>query len=226
MKFSESTVNVLKAFSIINKSIELRPGQTISTVSPQKSIMAKAEIDDTIQSAGCFYDLNRFLSVLTLFEEPTFTFQEKYVNIRDKKNSVNYTFSDPSQIITPPEKEIQLPSVDVTCNVKWEDINNAMKAAIVLGLPEIAFKSDGATIELAAIDTKNPTADVFDVRVGSNDSAKVFKAIFKIETLKLMNRDYKVEISSKGIAKFTSTNEHGPKLTYWVAMEEKSSFDN
>lgn len=225
MKFSESTVNVLKAFSLINKSIQLKSGQVISTVSPQKSIMAKADIDEQLAD-GCFYDLNRFLSVLTLFEEPTFTFQEKFVNIRDKKNSVNYTFSDPSQIITPPQKEIQLPSVDVTCDVKWDDINNALKAAIVLGLPEIAFKSsDGSAIELAAIDTRNPTADQFEIQVGSNDSRKVFKAIFKIETLKLMNRDYKVEISSKGIAKFTSLNDHGPKLTYWVAMEEKSSFE-
>lgn len=225
MKFSESTVNVLKSFSTINKSIQLKPGQVISTVSPQKSIMAKAEIDDTILADGCFYDLNRFLSVVTLFEEPIFTFQEKFLNIRDRKNSVNYTFSDPSQIITPPQKEIELPSIDVSCEVKWEDISNALKAAMVLGLPEIAFKSEGQSIELCAIDTKNPTADEFNVDIGPNNNANVFKAIFKIETLKLMNRDYKVELSSKGIAKLTSTNEHGPKLTYWIAMEDKSNFE-
>ena len=46
--------------------------------------------------------------------------------------------------------------------------------------------------------------------------------------------DYDVELSSKGIAKFTSVNnktwkddkqqiQGGPKLTYWIATEQHSS---
>ena len=67
MKLSESTINVLKSFSVINTGIELQPGNVLKTISPQKSIMAKAELPDTIPTGGCFYELNRFLGVLTLF---------------------------------------------------------------------------------------------------------------------------------------------------------------
>jgi hypothetical protein len=40
-----------------------------------------------------------------------------------------------------------------------------------------------------------------------------------------MNFDYEVEISSKGIAKFVSANDSGPKLTYWIATEGHSTFE-
>jgi|TARA_R110000868_G_scaffold9000_10_gene45661 hypothetical protein len=224
MKLSESTINVLKSFSLVNKSIAFKPGTTLSTISPQKSIMAKAEIEDMFPSEGCFYDLVRFISVLSLFDRPELTFHQKYVTVSDSKSSVNYTFSDPSQIITPPEKELTLPSEDVKVTIKSSDLINTIKAASVLGLPELAIASDGNTISLEAMDSKNPTADRYNVVLDSNPDNTVFKAMFKIETLRMMSYDYDVTISSKGIAKFESTTNE-PKVTYWLAMEEKSTFE-
>jgi hypothetical protein len=61
--------------------------------------------------------------------------------------------------------------------------------------------------------------------IDSNNSGKVFRAIFKIENMKVMNFDYNVELSSKGIAKFVSNNATGPKLTYWIATEGHSTFE-
>ena len=52
-----------------------------------------------------------------------------------------------------------------------------------------------------------------------------FQFIFKVENLKLMNFNYLVEISDKGIAKFTSVNTYGPKLEYWIATEATSTFE-
>lgn len=225
MKLSENTINVLKSFSIINQGISFNEGSTLQTISPQKSIMAKAEIDDVIPASGCFYELNRFLGVLTLFEDPSLNFNEKFVTVRDTKRSVNYTFADPQMIVTPPSKEIQLPEIDVAVTLKWEDLSNTMKAASVMGLPEIAISSDGSVINLEAISSKNPTADKYSNVIDNNSSGKVFSAIFKIENIKVMNFDYDVELSSKGIAKFKSANEHGPKLTYWIATEGHSQFD-
>ena len=225
MKLSENTISVLKSFSIINQGIEFKPGSTIQTISPQKSIMAKAEIDDELPSNGCFYELNRFLGVLTLFDDPALNFNEKFVTVRDAKRSVNYTFADPQMIVTPPEKEIQLPAIDVAVSIKWEDLSNTMKAASVMGLPEIASSSDGSVINLEAISSKNPTADNYSNVIDNNASGNVFSAIFKIENMKVMNFDYDVELSSKGIAKFKSANDSGPKLTYWIATEGHSTFD-
>ena len=234
MKLSESTINVLKSFSVINTGIELQPGNVLKTISPQKSIMAKAELPDTIPTAGCFYELNRFLGVLTLFDQPVLDFNEKFVTVRDAKRSVNYTYADPQMIVTPPSKEVQLPNVDVEVDLKWADISNTLRAASVMSLPEIAITSEGSTINLEANNSKNPTADKYTTVVDNNSSGKIFKAVFKLENIKIMNYDYKVELSSKGIAKFQSLNnktwkdekvefKDGPILTYWIATEQGSS---
>lgn len=234
MKLSENTINVLKSFSVINTGIELQPGNVLKTISPQKSIMARAELPDTIPAAGCFYELPRFLGALTLFDQPQLDFTEKYVTIRDAKRTLNYTFADPQMIVTPPAREVELPSVDVEVDLTWTDINNTMRAASVMSLPEIAISSDGSTINIEAISSKNPTADKYATVVDSNASGKVFKAVFKLENLKLMNMDYNVQLSSKGIAKFTSLNnktwkdekveiQSVPQLTYWIATEQHSS---
>jgi hypothetical protein len=225
MKLSENTVSVLKSFAVINQGIEFNAGGTLQTISPQKSIMAKAEIDDTFPAQGCFYELNRFLGVLTLFDDPQLQFNEKFVTVHDTKRSVNYTYADPQMIVTPPSKEIQLPAIDIAVTIKWEDLSNTLKAASVMGLPEIAISSDGSVINLEAISSKNPTADKYSNVIDNNSNGKVFSAIFKIENIKVMNFDYDVELSSKGIAKFKSANDHGPKLTYWIATEGHSQFE-
>jgi hypothetical protein len=225
MKLSENTVSVLKSFAVINQGIEFKEGGVLQTISPQKSIMAKAEIEDVLPAQGCFYELNRFLGVLTLFDDAQLQFNEKFVTVHDSKRSVNYTYADPQMIVTPPAKEIQLPAIDVAVPVKWEDLSNTLKAASVMGLPEIAISSDGSVINLEAISSKNPTADKYSNVIDSNSSGKVFNAVFKIENIKVMNFDYDVELSSKGIAKFKSANDEGPKLTYWIATEGHSTFE-
>ena len=194
MKLSESTINILKSFAVINTGIEFKLGNILQTISPQKSIMAKAEIEDTLPAHGCFYELNRFLGVLSLFDQPQLDFNEKYVTIRDAKRSVNYTFADPQMIVTPPAKEIQIPNFDVEVDIKWADISNALRAANVMSLPEIAISSEGSTINLEAISSKNPTADKYTTTIDNNSSGKVFRAVFKLENMKMMNFDYKVEL--------------------------------
>jgi|TARA_R110000796_G_scaffold3035_5_gene11562 hypothetical protein len=225
MKLSENTVSVLKSFAVINQGIEFKEGGVLQTISPQKSIMAKAEIEDVLPAQGCFYELNRFLGVLTLFDDAQLQFNEKFVTVHDSKRSVNYTYADPQMIVTPPAKEIQLPAIDVAVSIKWEDLSNTLKAASVMGLPEIAISSDGSVINLEAISSKNPTADKYSNVIDSNNAGKVFSAIFKIENIKVMNFDYDVELSAKGIAKFKSANDEGPKLTYWIATEGHSTFE-
>ncbi len=67
MYFSNDTVNVLKNFSQINPSIAFKPGNKLSTMSPQKSIMAIAEVQDVFSSSGAIYDLGRFFGVVSLY---------------------------------------------------------------------------------------------------------------------------------------------------------------
>ena len=217
MKFSENTLSVLKNFSGINPSVIFKPGNTIRTISPQKTVMAAAIIDETVGSNAAVYDLSRFLATLSLFDSPEVEFNTNKFAISSDRTRVNYTYAAESMIISPPDKDIPVPNPEVEVKVNWDDIQKVIRAASVLQLSEIAFRGDGQSVSLAEIDSKNPTADAFDVVVGESQSH--FEMVIKVENLKLMPKNYDVSLSSKGMAHFKSD-----KIQYWIAIEKNSKF--
>lgn len=217
MKFSENTLSVLKNFSTINPSVMLKKGNTIRTISPQKTVMATATIGETFCTNAGVYDLSRFLATLSLLDDPEIEFLDTMFSIKSGKDSVNYTYAAESMIVTPPDNDIQVPNPEVKVSVSWEHIQKVIRAAGVLQLGEIAFKGDGENVRLAAIDSKNPTADGFNVVLSSTD--KNFEMIIKVENLKLMPADYDVSLSSKGLAHFKTD-----KVQYFIAIEKHSKF--
>lgn len=214
MNFSDDTLNILKNFSGINPSIMFRPGNTLRTISPQKTVMAAATISENIESNAAVYDLSRFLSTVSLFDKPDVDFGQDKFTIKNGRSRVSYTYASESMIVTPPEKDIQVPDPEATFNVEWNDIQNVIRAAGVLQLGEIAFKSDGTNVTLCAVDTKNPTADNYSVDVATSD--KTFNMVIKVENLKLLPADYEVALSSKGMAHFKSDS-----VQYWIALESQ-----
>lgn len=222
MKISEAASSVLRNFSQINPSILLKPGNSISTISPQKTVIGTATIEESFPVQGAIYDLNRFLGVLSLFEEPELIFSEQRVTVSEGQKAISYTFAEPSMVIAPPEKKIDFPEPEVSVEVLWAEMQSVLRAASVMSLPEIAFEGRDGKVLLSAIDSKNPTADNYSSEVGETTSK--FKFVFKVENLKLLNLNYKVEISKRGIAKFTSTNTYGAKLEYFIATEANSNY--
>lgn len=217
MQFSEKTLTILKNFSTINQSIVLNSGSELKTISPQKTVMAMATIEDVIPSQAVIYDLSRFLSVHSLYEKPEIEFGEKNFTISDGRRKTKYVYADISMVISPPEKEITIPSADVEVTVEWKDLQSVLKASGVLQLPEIAFVGRDGKCHLSAIDSANPTADTFGVELG--DTNDDFSLIIKTENIKLMPNDYKVSLSSKGISKFETENTR-----YFIAVDSKSTY--
>lgn len=222
MKISESASSVLRNFSQINPSILIKPGNSISTISPQKTVIGTATIEESFPVQGAIYDLNRFLGVLSLFEEPELAFTEQRVTVSEGQKAISYTFAEPSMVIAPPEKKIDFPAPEVSVEVAWSEMQSVLRAASVMSLPEIAFEGREGKVYLSAMDSKNPTADNYSSEVGKTDNK--FKFVFKVENLKLLNLNYLVEISRRGIAKFTSTNSYGAKLEYFIATEANSNY--
>lgn len=219
MNLDPRTLQILKSFANINPSIHFKDGKTLKTISPTKTVMAKATLDDGFEQPFAIYDLSRFLGVLSLFESPDLTITDKHVEIRGKNgDSIDYVIADPSNIVTPPEKKIELPSVDATFALKQDDFARVIKALSVLGLPEIAVVGDGEKVFLQAADSKNPTGDVYRTPVGETN--KTFRAIFKSENLKILPGDYEVSISKAGLSHFA-----GAGIEYWIACEGTSKFD-
>jgi hypothetical protein len=217
MKIDTDTVNVLKNFSKINPSIVVQEGNTLKTISPTKTIMAKAKVKTDFGQRFAIYNLDRFISIVSTFTDPDFKFGDKSVNIYDRNKKINYTYADESTVLKAPEKDINLPSVDVVFTLTNENLRDVEKAAGILGLPEIAVVGDGENLMLQATDSKNPSGDVFSITVGETD--KVFRAIFKTENIKIIPGSYEVSISSKGISHFS-----GDDVEYYIAVESSSTF--
>jgi hypothetical protein len=122
-------------------------------------------------------------------------------------------------IVTPPEKEITLPSVDVSFTLSEEDYNNIMKVASVLSSPHIAVESDGDAVQLVAFDAQDNSAHTNSIQVGEGDGKK-YKIVFKTENIKMIPGSYAVEISFKGIGHFKNTKDD---IQYWIAFEAKET---
>jgi hypothetical protein len=217
MKLSNDTKEVLKNFSTINQNLLVKNGNVIGTMSAMKNIVSKATVGDTFNNEFAIYDLNEFLSALSLFKDPTLDFNDKSVKIREEGggSSVNYFFSDPS-VVTAPKTEITMPSVDVEFTFTQETFNAIQKASAVLGVPDVVLTGTaGGDINLTVTDRKNDTSNDFAVKVGEN-AATDFTYFFKVENLKLLAGNYKVEVSSKGISHFVNTNK---QIEYYIALE-------
>ena len=220
MKLSKHTLNMLKNFSDINMSIEIKKGNILRTVSVQKNILAQAELEEEFPQDFAIYELNRFLGAVSLFDDPEFTFNGKSTNIGTTRHSVDYVYCDPSMIVTPPENNITFPDPEVKFTLTQDALSQVLKASNVLGTPEISVESDSGNINIKALDVNNDSTDTFTVALDEKSDSK-FRFVFKTENMKMLPGNYDVEISSKGISHYTM---QGLKLEYWIATEASSTF--
>jgi len=220
MKLSDSTLTVLKNFAGINNSILVKQGSKLRTISVAKNILAEADISEDFPKDVAIYDLNQFLNGLSLHQDPNLDFtEESYLTIREGKRRVKYFYADPQVIISPPEKEISLPTEDVCFQLESVTLEKLLKAAAVYQLPDLAAVGEAGVVKLVVRDKKNDTSNEFAVVVGETD--KEFSFNFKVENIKIIPGAYDVVISSKLLAKFTNSSYN---LIYYIALEPDSTF--
>ena len=83
MELKESTLQVLKNFSTINLNLIVEPGNVVKTITEAKNVLAEATLEESFPVGFGIYDLNEFLSVVSLVDNPTLKFDENYVIISD-----------------------------------------------------------------------------------------------------------------------------------------------
>ena len=222
MKLSEKTLNILKNFSSINQSILVKQGNKLRTISVAKNILAEAEIKEEFPRDFAIYDLNQFLNGLSLHQDPEMDFSpDSYLSIREGKRRVKYFYADPNVIISPPEKEIQLPSQDVCFQLDSVTLEKLLKAAAVYQLPDLCAVGEGGVVKLVVRDKKTDTSNEFAIVVGETD--KEFAFNFKVENIKIIPGAYDVIVSSKLLSQFTNSNHD---LKYYIALEPDSVYEN
>lgn len=217
MNISKETTEILKNFATVNPSIAFKAGNKIRTVSEQKNILAEATVAEDFPKDFAIYELNQFLGLASLFENGEFDFGDKSVTLSEGKTKSRYTYTDSSMVTTPPEKNIELPTTEVSFKMTSDMFARVLNAANQLQLPEVVVRGDGNVVKLVATDTKNPTSNEFAVDVAENGAT--FDFVFKTENLKMIAGDYDVDISAKGISHFK-----GQVAQYWIATEAGSKY--
>ena len=220
MKLSDNTLTILKNFAGINNSILVKQGTKLRTISVAKNILAEADIKEDFPRDFAVYDLNQFLNGLSLHQDPDLDFTEtSYLSIREGKRRVKYFYADPNVIISPPEKEITLPSEDVTFQLDTTSLEKLLKAAAVYQLPDFSAIGEAGVIKLVVRDKKNDTSNEYAIVVGETDKEFIFN--FKVENIKIIPGAYDVVVSSKLLSQFTNTQYN---LKYYIALEPDSTF--
>ena len=222
MKLSSNTMNILKKYASINQNVVIKEGKEITTMSAMKNIVARAEVEEEFPQEVAIYDLNEFLSALSLFKSPNLEFQDTYVNITEENNpktSLKYFYSDPS-VVTTPSKMITMPSNEVTFTLESATLSNITKAAAVIGSADLVLENSNGTPSLTVKDKKNDTANSYSMGVDTKGEGK-FSFFFKLENLTLIDGKYTVEVSSKNISHMK--NESTP-IEYWIALEPESNY--
>ena len=221
MKLSNETKEVLKNFSTINQNLVIKQGSNISTMSAMKNIIANAKVTEEFPKEFAIYDLNEFLAALSLFAKPELDFKDDFVLITEegsnsKNKALKYWYSDPS-VVTTPQKEITMPSVEISYKLSSSTLSEVQRAAAVIGAPDMLLENG----KLKVTDKKNSTANDYEtpLDVGENDAK--YKFWFKVENLKIIPGTYDVEMSSKKISRFKNTSVD---VEYFIALEPESSY--
>ena len=220
MNLSDKTLTILKNFAGVNNSILVKKGNQLRTISVAKNILAEAEIEEDFPRQFGIYDLNQFLNGLSLHQDPDLDFEnDSYLNIREGKRRAKYFFADPQVIISPPEKEITLPSEDVHFQLESTALDKLLKAAGVYQLPDFSVIGEAGVVKLVVRDKKNDTSNSYSVVVGETD--KEFTFNFKVENIKIIPGSYDVVVSSKLLSQFSNSQYN---LKYFIALEPDSTF--
>lgn len=147
MKISQETISILKNFSTINKNIAIYAGEnTIQTISDSESEFAIAKIKEGFPVDIALNDLGEFLNVTNLFNDPEYILTDNSVTIREdgaKRGGVCLKFAAMHHLtIVEKGKKWNAPDESLKIDVTWEKLNQIIKTASILGLPNIQINAD------------------------------------------------------------------------------------
>jgi hypothetical protein len=229
MKLSQSTLTILKNFATINSNFVVTEGSVIRTISEAKNILAQATIPEAFTQNFGIYDLNEFLSVFSLIEDPDLVFTPDSVLIKDAQTkgsdttTIKYRFANSDILTYPKSKSITMPNPDLELELSADTLNKLRKAAAVLGHQTLLIQGDKGKITLSICDSKDPSANIYSIALDKVSACQnTFAFQFLISNLKLISGDYQVKLSSKLISEWKLKSS---ELIYWLALEKSSTFD-
>jgi hypothetical protein len=221
MKLSQETLEVLKNFSSINQSLLIKSGNTLSTISNLRTILSIANVQETFPTTFAIYDLNKFLAKHSLYKDCDLEFEDDRVIFQssNKRRHDYIKYCSPKVIVSPPDKKLSVDDPDFSFELTHEDLEWQRRSAGISGSPNFVFRANGEDIKLVSTDIKDDSSDISETVI-SNVQGVNFNVVMKAEYFKILDGDYLVDISRRGLAKFTNLNR---KIEYFIAIESAQS---
>jgi hypothetical protein len=186
-----------------------------------KTVLAEATLPDTFPVDFAIYDLRQMLNfVSTLFDKPTMEFTGVSVEITNDNDKTKIFYCNPD-LISSPSKRITMPSEDITLQMSEETLKKITKSASILGVDDLKISSVDDMIELEVLDKTNSSTNTWSTKTSGINNSE-FTVYLKISNLKLLEGDYQITISNKGITRFKHMNND---VRYYIAAEADSKFN-
>jgi gp45 sliding clamp, C terminal len=216
------TLKVLTNFATINNGLVVKSGNEIRTMTEGKTVLAEATLPDTFPVDFAIYDLRQMLNFIsTLFDNPTMEFSSSSVEISNDNDVTKIFYCNPD-LISSPSKRITMPSEDITLQISEETLKKITKSGSILGVDDLKISSvDDDMISIEVLDKTNSSTNTWSTKTSGTCNSE-FAVYLKISNLKLLEGDYQITISNKGITCFKHMNND---VRYYIAVEADSKFN-
>lgn len=238
MKITNEVVAILKNFATINPSIYITKGNSLSTISDiANNIRARAEIEESFTHDFGIYDLSRFLNVMSLYDEPTITCHESYLDIggSDKNKTTTYFYANKEYIKKYEGKVKKLPDPIASINITKDVLQEIQKSSNILQVPDLVIKSDGEKVLVKIFNKDVETSNVHMIDMDIDPKGVKYNFFIKIDLIeKMIPIDYQMDIIGERddsgsmimMGCFKNSNQDTFKnLEYLVAVEFDSTFE-
>lgn len=221
---SKESIETLESLYTINQSLRIVANKNeLKTINQQKTTVAYTSIDEVFDRDLNIYDLREFITVLNIIKDPVLDVSdEKFIIIKSATGSqkLRYADAEPSLIQSYIEKDVKLPSSDITVEIPADTLKSVQKAAHVLNLPFIGFVVEDGIIYFKAFAKNNGDENEtngYSEKVGETEEE--FEAFYQAKALDILSGDCVFTLSKRKISQV----ETG-KTKFFISMDPKSEF--
>jgi len=202
-KLSKRTLDLFKNFSAINANLYIEPGDRIYTLTQSATMCAEAKIEETFDTKFGIFDLPKFLGIVSLFNNPEFEFDDKFVTVYGQDNSkVKFYYCELKlidKLVKNFGKAPKLKEVRYSFDISAKQISELTRASSVLSLKNISIEaSENSGVTVSIFDKENSTPNSYAIEasngtVHSEDANKIL--IYCENVSKIYSGDYRVDVT-------------------------------
>ena len=215
MRLSKETYNILKNFSSINSNILIKPGNVLKTVSTGMNIYVEAKVEEEFDVDIPIWDLNKFLGVVSMFNNPDLEFHDTHVVISNGRSSVTYYYSEPT-LLTVPTKTLKMPIPVVEFDLDEKDLNDILKAASILQVSDLRITAADGKVCITVDDVGQSNSNNFKIEIETEQINKELDVTINVSEIKFIPGSYTVHLTDGISSRFKHKNID---LSYYLAVK-------